>query len=246
MIGCFRVAPNLGPTSKSLLGPQFSFGLNLPMCFFLYIGQILCAFYVKKKKMDNFMCLLESECAKRLKAHSRAIPVGWIQIDEFRTGGVARIPHATSRWDSPIWIQPLKVFHYNSCLCFITSINAVYVYYTRLVNYRNRNPARGMQWSWAGPRDAQHRVAVTVINIRRFEVYIKINGIIYTKCDMDVCHNDKPPQLAAVPNSQCKQIDSRSCWFSPLFLSCLASSRIANCISSRLICSFIGLNQCLR
>ena len=32
-------------------------------------------FYVKKKKIDNFMCLLEFECAKRLKAHSRAIPV---------------------------------------------------------------------------------------------------------------------------------------------------------------------------
>ena len=31
-------------------------------------------FYVKKKKNDNFMCLLEFECAKRLKAHSRAIP----------------------------------------------------------------------------------------------------------------------------------------------------------------------------
>ena len=33
------------------------------------------SFYVKKKKMDNFMCLLEFKCAKRLKAHSRAIPV---------------------------------------------------------------------------------------------------------------------------------------------------------------------------
>ena len=29
MIGCFRMAPNLGPTSKSLPGPQFSFGLDL-------------------------------------------------------------------------------------------------------------------------------------------------------------------------------------------------------------------------
>ena len=29
MIGCFRTAPNLGPTSKSLLGPQFSYGLDL-------------------------------------------------------------------------------------------------------------------------------------------------------------------------------------------------------------------------
>ena len=32
-------------------------------------------FNVKKEKMDNSMCLLESECAKRLKAQSRAIPV---------------------------------------------------------------------------------------------------------------------------------------------------------------------------
>ena len=31
-------------------------------------------FYVKKKNIDNFMCLLEFECTKRLKAHSRAIP----------------------------------------------------------------------------------------------------------------------------------------------------------------------------
>ena len=29
---------------------------------------------MKKKKIDNFMCLLEFECAKRLQAHSWAIP----------------------------------------------------------------------------------------------------------------------------------------------------------------------------
>ena len=35
MIGCFRAAPNSGPTSKSLPGPQFSFGLDLIMvCYF--------------------------------------------------------------------------------------------------------------------------------------------------------------------------------------------------------------------
>ena len=48
-------------------------------------------------------------------------PRGWIQIGESRTRGVARIPlglkpsrdsRATSRWDSPIWIQPLGVFRY--------------------------------------------------------------------------------------------------------------------------------------
>ena len=33
MIGCFRAAPNSGPTSKSLPGPQFSFGLDLFVVF---------------------------------------------------------------------------------------------------------------------------------------------------------------------------------------------------------------------
>ena len=39
MIGCFRAAPNSGPTSKSLPGPQFSFGLDLVNCN-SNIGQI--------------------------------------------------------------------------------------------------------------------------------------------------------------------------------------------------------------
>ena len=34
-------------------------------------------FYVKLEKIDNFMCLLEFECAKRLRAHSQAIPAVW-------------------------------------------------------------------------------------------------------------------------------------------------------------------------
>ena len=60
------------------------------MCLFLYITTILCALLCKKKKKnDNFMCLLEFECAKRLKAHSRAIPaiindiafiMAWLQL----------------------------------------------------------------------------------------------------------------------------------------------------------------------
>ena len=46
-----------------------------PLCaFFFILLQFHVPFYVKKKKNDNFMCLLEFECAKRLKAHSRAIP----------------------------------------------------------------------------------------------------------------------------------------------------------------------------
>ena len=48
-----------------------------PQCaFFFILLQFYVPFYVKKKKIDNFMCLLEFECAKRLKAHSRAIPEG--------------------------------------------------------------------------------------------------------------------------------------------------------------------------
>ena len=46
-----------------------------PLCaFFFILLQFYVPFYVKKKKNDNFVCLLEFECAKRLKAHSRAIP----------------------------------------------------------------------------------------------------------------------------------------------------------------------------
>ena len=53
----------------------------------------------------------------------RKTPRGWIQIGESRTRGVARIPlglkpsrdsRATSRRDSPIWIQPLGVFRYTT------------------------------------------------------------------------------------------------------------------------------------
>ena len=48
-------------------------------------------------------------------------PSGWIQIGESRTRGVTRIPlglkpsrdsRATSQQDSPIWIQPLRVFRF--------------------------------------------------------------------------------------------------------------------------------------
>ena len=51
----------------------------------------------------------------------RKTPRGWIQIGESRIRGVARIPlglkpsrdsRATSQRDSPIWIQPLRVFRY--------------------------------------------------------------------------------------------------------------------------------------
>ena len=41
---------------------------------FFVLLQFYKPFYVKNKKNDNFICLLKFECAKRLKAHSRAIP----------------------------------------------------------------------------------------------------------------------------------------------------------------------------
>ena len=44
------------------------------MCLFAVLSKCYVSFYVKKRKLDNFMCLLEFECAKRLKAHSHAIP----------------------------------------------------------------------------------------------------------------------------------------------------------------------------
>ena len=47
----------------------------LCLCAFSPIlPQFYVPFYVKKEKMDNFMCILEFECTKRLKVHSQAIP----------------------------------------------------------------------------------------------------------------------------------------------------------------------------
>ena len=37
MIGCFHVAPNLGPTPKSLPAPKFSFGLDLATGIYLTV-----------------------------------------------------------------------------------------------------------------------------------------------------------------------------------------------------------------
>ena len=42
--------------------------------FFPILPQSYVPFYVAKKTLDNIMCLLEFECTKRLRAHSRAIP----------------------------------------------------------------------------------------------------------------------------------------------------------------------------
>ena len=44
-------------------------------------------FYIKKQEMDNLMCLLEFKCAKRLKAHSQALPADTyasLRLDELK------------------------------------------------------------------------------------------------------------------------------------------------------------------
>ena len=51
--------------------------------FFLILLQSYVPFYVKKEKMCNSMCLSEFECAKRLKAHSQAIPVLYITLTSY-------------------------------------------------------------------------------------------------------------------------------------------------------------------
>ena len=38
------------------------------------LPQIYAPFYVKNKRMDNFVWLLEFECTKKLRVHSQAIP----------------------------------------------------------------------------------------------------------------------------------------------------------------------------
>ena len=40
----------------------------MSMCPFPYTAQIYVPFYVKKKKKKKFMCILEFECTKTLKA----------------------------------------------------------------------------------------------------------------------------------------------------------------------------------
>ena len=42
--------------------------------FSLYCPNFMCPSMWKRKKMNNFMCLLEFECTKRLKMYSHAIP----------------------------------------------------------------------------------------------------------------------------------------------------------------------------
>ena len=50
-------------------------GVYVP--FSPYCSNSMCPFMWKRKKMDNFMCFLVSECTKRLKVHSQAISAFW-------------------------------------------------------------------------------------------------------------------------------------------------------------------------
>ena len=63
-------SPHKGPVTRK----SFPFAWIAPMSY-VYSASILdLPFYEKKKKVDNFICLLEFEWAKRLKAYSQAIP----------------------------------------------------------------------------------------------------------------------------------------------------------------------------
>ena len=97
-----------------------------PLCvFFFILLQFYVPFYVKKKKIDNLMCLLEFECAKRLKAHSRAIPVigsHWSVLGLNSIGYSWNGPRISSRyldiacgcsycrhWLSLVWLNTLSL-----------------------------------------------------------------------------------------------------------------------------------------
>ena len=99
-----------------------------PLCaFFFILLQFYVPFYVKKKKNDNFMCLLEFECAKRLKAHSRAIPELERQVFFFiilRWGrwrlSVAKLGPPKSDHDKPSEAPELQLkweLFFMSCIC---------------------------------------------------------------------------------------------------------------------------------
>ena len=56
------------------------------LCAFFSISfQLYVPLYVQIERMENFMCLLEFECAKRLKAHSQAIPAFRITSGELKS-----------------------------------------------------------------------------------------------------------------------------------------------------------------
>ena len=80
-----RLAPSQRKTSLQNNTVSHWMGANLEsalsMYLFSYIAQFFCALLCEnEKKNDNFMCLLEFECAKRLKAHSQAIPDGYMVV----------------------------------------------------------------------------------------------------------------------------------------------------------------------
>ena len=72
--------------------------------FFPKLLQSYVPFYVKKEKMGNSMCLLEFECAKRLKAHSQAIPESTL------VQAMAWCRQATSHYMSQCWPRSLSSY----------------------------------------------------------------------------------------------------------------------------------------
>ena len=100
-----------------------------PLCaFFFILLQFYVPFYVKKKKIDNFMCLLEFECAKRLKAHSRAIPghtFHWNKICSDIHNNMVMIYKSCSLavW----WLFAGHTFHWNR-ICSDIHNNMVMIY----------------------------------------------------------------------------------------------------------------------
>ena len=57
----------------SIASPWIAWLSNVDVPFSLYCPHFMCPSMWKRQKLDNFMCLLEFECAKRLRALSQAI-----------------------------------------------------------------------------------------------------------------------------------------------------------------------------
>ena len=61
---------------SSVLSPSRDLSTVTCLCAFFHpLSNFYVPFYVKNRKIPNFMCLLEFQWAKGTKAHSRVIPV---------------------------------------------------------------------------------------------------------------------------------------------------------------------------
>ena len=100
--------------------------------FFAVLSKCYVPFYVKKRKLDNFMCLLEFECAKRLKAHSHAIPEVMAKV---KTNG--RI------WTLEFNRYVCFLFHGNRTIFGWDIANSIF----DLENSRSRSWQRSNRWS---------------------------------------------------------------------------------------------------